>query len=145
MNQYIPLIKTYAEKYAIDFPLLAAVIEQESQFNCWAIRYEPAFYTRYVAPLLASKHILDITEAEARAMSWGVMQVMGQVAREFGYGGPLPKLCDWETGLDIGCKVLKNKLASAQKVEDGLERWNGGASKTYATEVLARVVKYQSL
>ena len=47
--------------------LVCAVIEQESAWNTHAIRYEPGFRTRYVAPLG-----LPPTEEVARSISWGL-------------------------------------------------------------------------
>jgi len=43
-----------------------------------------AFFTKYVAPLYTNNKI-SATEAYARGFSWGLMQVMGQVARESGF------------------------------------------------------------
>jgi hypothetical protein len=89
-----------------DAALVCAIIEQESAWNTYATRYEPGFRTRYVAPL----H-LPPTEEIARSISWGLMQVMGQVAREHGFDGKfLSALCDPALGLDLGCAVLASKL-----------------------------------
>jgi len=90
--------------------LVCAVVEQESAWDTHAIRYEPAFRTRYVAPLG-----LPPTEEIARSISWGLLQVMGQVAREHGFSGKfLSALCEPAAGLDIGCAVLASKLALAR-------------------------------
>src|ERR1700737_5169749 len=81
--------------------LVCAVIEQESAWNPWAVRYEPGFLSRYVAPLYTAGK-LSATEAYTRSMSWGLMQVMGQVAREFGFAAnSLPELCDPATGMEF--------------------------------------------
>lgn len=83
-----PNLLTLAHKAAtaqsLDPALVCAVVEQESGWNPWAMRYEPAFFTRYVAPLYTNNKI-TATEAWARGFSWGLMQVMGQVARESGF------------------------------------------------------------
>src|SRR2546425_2990628 len=105
----IQLVKTTAGQHQLDPTLVAADVEQESAWNTWAIRYEPAFLRKYVAPLYTSTQI-STSEAWARAFSWGLMQVMGQVAREAGFNGLfLSQLCEPATGLDIGCKVLRKK------------------------------------
>lgn len=143
MNEtLVKLTKSIASKYMIDPLLACAVIEQESNWNPYALRYEPAFFAKYVAPLYTNNRV-NVTEAYARSFSWGLMQVMGQVAREAGYQGPLPQLCEPEFGIATGCAVLRKKL-EGRKVEDGLLAWNGGANKLYATQVLARVAHYQS-
>jgi len=135
------LARTAAANHSLDAPLVCAVIEQESAWDPHAIRYEPAFRARYVAPLG-----LPPTEEVARSISWGLMQVMGQVAREHGFAGKfLSALCDPATGLDIGCAVLSAKLAAAGgEVTRALQLWNGGANPDYAAQVLARLTHYQS-
>jgi soluble lytic murein transglycosylase-like protein len=124
--------------------LVCAVVEQESAWNPWALRYEPAFYARYVEPQVARGALRDETEARARAFSWGLMQVMGQVAREHGFAGAsLAALCEPAAGLDVGCRVLAAKIAAAEgNVTRALLLWNGGGNSDYAAAVLARAAKY---
>jgi soluble lytic murein transglycosylase-like protein len=140
MNQTVNLATSLATIHALKPALVCAVIEQESAWNPWAIRYEPAFFARYEVPLHLSE-----TESRARAFSWGLMQVMGQVAREHGYTDDLAKLCDPETGIAVGCTVLAHKLATAQgDVSKALLLWNGGSNTAYPAQVLARVPRYQN-
>lgn len=136
----IALARAAAAAHALDPALVCAVVEQESAWDPHAIRYEPAFRMRYVAPLG-----LSATEEIARSISWGLMQLMGQLARERGFTGHfLSALCDPAAGLDVGCLVLASKLAAAGgEVAQALALWNGGASATYAPDVLARVAKYR--
>ena len=130
--------------HELDAALVCAVVEQESAWDPHAIRYEPAFRTRYVAPLG-----LPPTEEVARSISWGLMQVMGQVAREHGFSGKfLSALCDPAIGLDIGCAILaakirQRKCGQRSNGPRALELWNGGANPSYAAQVLARVARYQ--
>lgn len=134
----VQLAKTTAQSHGLDPALVCAVVEQESNWNQWAIRFEPAFLARYVHPLGLSD-----TESYARSFSWGLMQLMGQVARELGYKGHVAELCDPVTGLEWGCKHLANKLKDVNgDVHMALQRWNGGGNPNYADEVLARVAKY---
>jgi soluble lytic murein transglycosylase-like protein len=125
--------------------LVCAIVEQESAWDAWALRYEPAFYARYVEPQLARGSIANEGEARARAFSWGLMQVMGQVAREHGFAGAsLAALCDPDTCLAVGCRVLAAKLAAAEgNVARALLLWNGGANPDYAAAVLARAPHYR--
>lgn len=118
--------------------------ERESAWNPWSIRYEEGFYERYVMPLVNSGKVLDPTEAHARAMSWGLGQVMGQTAREFGYAGELAMLCDPATGLEWQCRVLAHKIGvNGGNIEAGLAAYNGGANPNYAAEVLRLAQKYR--
>ncbi len=154
----IALARSAAARHELDPALVCAVVEQESAWDAHAIRYEPGFRTRYVVPLG-----LPPTEEVARSISWGLMQVMGQVAREHGFDGKfLSALCDPAAGLDIGCVVLAAKLAirsgSPSRATNGsegslppeiadiaraLELWNGGANADYASQVLARIARYR--
>jgi len=139
ITDLLALARAVAAKRSLDPALVCAVIEQECSWDAYAIRYEPAFRARYVAPL----HLTP-TEEIARSMSWGLMQVMGQVAREHGFAGKfLSALCDPAAGLDIGCAALAAKLAAAAgDVSRALLLWNGGANPDYPAEVLARMPKY---
>ncbi len=136
----VSLARVAAAKQSLDSALVCAIVEQESSWDTHAIRYEPAFRTRYVSPLG-----LPATEEVARSISWGLMQVMGQVAREHGFQRPfLSALCDSSAGLTFGCIVLAVKLAAAGgNVPRGLALWNGGGNPDYAAQVLARVPRYR--
>ncbi len=143
--EIIELARRIAATHGLEPALVCAVIEQESAWNPWAVRYEPGFLSRYVAPLYTAGK-LSATEAYTRSMSWGLMQVMGQVARESGFAGQsLAELCDPETSLEFGCRILAARLARARgDVASALLAWNGGANANYAAEVLARTPNYSS-
>ena len=139
-TETVALARTIASVHGLDSALVCAVVEQESAWDPHAIRYEPGFRASYVAPLN-----LPCTEEIARSISWGLMQVMGQVAREHGFQRPyLSALCESSAGLSFGCIVLAAKLAAAGgDVSRGLALWNGGGNPDYAAQVLARVPRYR--
>ena len=139
----LTLARKAAAAQSLDPSLVCSVIEQESNWNPWAMRYEPLFFNKYVASLYTNNKI-SASEAYARGFSWGLMQVMGQVARENGFDAPfLSALCDPEQGLAIGCKVLRKKLdAASGDTTRALLAWNGGGNPTYAAQVLARRSHY---
>jgi soluble lytic murein transglycosylase-like protein len=141
--EFVALADDAARAHSLWPELVCAIVEQESSWDRWALRYEPAFYARYVEPQLA-RGIIPESEARARAFSWGLMQVMGQVAREHGFvGASLAALCDPVTGLDVGCRVFAAKLAAAEgNVARALLIWNGGANRDYPAQVLARAAHY---
>lgn len=137
---YQVLVKQLAQKAGVDPALACAVCEQESSWNPNASRFEPAFLVRYVLPLR-----LDANEAHDRATSWGLMQLMGEVAREQGFTGELDTLCDPNIGLPQSLQHLKHFLTLEEgNVHAALQRWNGGGNPHYADEVIARIPKYQS-
>jgi soluble lytic murein transglycosylase-like protein len=140
----LALAQRAAEAEGLDAALVCAVVEQESGWNPWAMRYEPGFFAKYVAPLYTNNKV-GATEAYARGISWGLMQVMGQTAREKGASSLyLSTLCDPAVGLAIGCRILRQKLdAAGGDAARALLAWNGGANKDYADEVLARVGRYR--
>jgi soluble lytic murein transglycosylase-like protein len=142
-SQLVTMARKTAAAQSLDPALVCAVVEQESAWNPWAMRYEPAFFTKYVASLYTNNKI-TASEAYARGFSWGLMQVMGQVAREFGFDALfLSALCDPEQGLAVGCKILHKKFdAMAGDATRALLAWNGGANALYAAQVFARRAHY---
>jgi soluble lytic murein transglycosylase-like protein len=141
--QLIASARKAAAAQALDPALVCAVVEQESAWNTWAIRFEPAFFAKYVASLYTNNKV-TASEAYARGFSWGLMQVMGQVARETGFDAPfLAALCDPEQGLVTGCKVLRKKFdVTAGDTTRALLAWNGGGNPAYPAQVLARRAHY---
>ena len=141
--EIIELARHIGVAHDLEPALVCAVIEQESGWNPWAVRYEPGFLSRYVAPLYTAGK-LSATEAYTRAMSWGLMQVMGQVAREHGFAdASLASLCDPAVGLEVGCRVFAAKLAAAEgNVTRALLLWNGAGNWDYPAAVLDRTAHY---
>jgi soluble lytic murein transglycosylase-like protein len=142
--ELIALVNSIAVAHGLETALVCAVIEQESNWNTWAVRYEPAFMHKYVWPQY-SQGKFGQTEAQMRAQSWGLMQVMGQVAREFGFiGSFLTELCEPRLGVDLGCVVLAHRMAgNAGIAYAALLAYNGGADPAYPNQVLARVAGYK--
>lgn len=136
----IAMAKNLAVLEGLDPVLICAIIEQESNWNIWAGRYEPGFYEEYII----KQQLKDVTEAHFRTISWGLMQVMGEVAREEHYTGDLPALCDPQTGINAGLTHFARMLKLSQgDVHAALQHWNGGSDPNYASEVLARMPNYQ--
>lgn len=136
----IQLARQAALAHQLPGDLVCAVCERESSWNPNATRFEPAFQKHYV-----DKLHLPPTEAKQRATSYGLMQLLGEVARELGYKGDIPALCDPATGLEWGCRHLANKLREAHgDMHAALQRWNGGGNPNYAQEVEAMIPRYES-
>jgi|SRR5579864_8255987 len=136
----LALATKWAQKYALDRFLVCAVIEQESSWNPWAVRYEPLFFKSYIKP---GNPDSPSTSQVMRACSFGLMQVMGQTAIEFGWRGTfLTELCDPDTGVDFGCRKLQRELMLHGNAPGALQGYNGGGNPNYAQQVLARVGHY---
>jgi len=143
-SKLVSLAHNAATMEGLDPSLVCAVVEQESGWNTWAMRYEPLFFAKYVASLYTNNKV-SATEAYARGISWGLMQVMGQTARERGVTSPfLSYLCEPAAGLAVGCRILRQKLeASGGDAHRALLAWNGGSNPDYPAEVLARALRYR--
>ncbi len=134
-----------AVRHNVPPEIVCGIVTRESSWNPWTVRYEPQFFLKYVAPLYIAKQF-TATEAYGRGMSWGLMQVMGETAREKGFTGEfLSELCDPEVGLEWGCLDFAHMMAiSGGSVNAALEKYNGGANPNYAAEVVAFAGEYRS-
>jgi soluble lytic murein transglycosylase-like protein len=138
----LALAGKWASVHGIDRDLVCAVIEQESGWVPWAVRFEPGFLRTYVKPKdPANPSTREIT----LSCSFGLMQIMGEVAVELGWrNGFLTELCDPDTGVDFGCRKLKQCIADhPASVEAALLAYNGGGNAFYAQQVLARMARYE--
>lgn len=133
-----------ALNYGLDPALVCSVIAHESDgWNQYAVRYEPGFYDRYIS----SMKNLSRTEMTMRATSFGLMQVMGQVAREQGFDGEyLTELFEPLNAVMHGCKKLKKCLEQeGGNVPAALLRYNGGGNANYPDLVMAHYKDYAYL
>lgn len=131
-----------AEAHGLDPALVCAICHHESgNWKPWAARYEPHFYGKYVVQIQG----ISDTEKTLRATSFGLMQIMGQVAREFGFQGDyLTELLDPTTNLEFGCRKLAKCMDRARgDVRQALLQYNGGADKGYPDRVLQYLSKYK--
>ena len=155
MNALHEIAKDVAQTFELEPALVCGIVEQESGWNTWLSRYEPGFFTRYVDNsrihlaardfARAAPYTLSFeTELRERAFSRGLLQVMGQTARESGFTDPLPQLHDPETGLTVGCKYLSRLIKGrAGDIRRALLLYNGGGDPQYPDKVFARMKKYQ--
>jgi soluble lytic murein transglycosylase-like protein len=138
-ERLIQLAKSVALSFTLEPSLVCAICEQESSWNPSATRFEPLFKEHYIDRLR-----LPEPEATQRATSWGLMQLMGQVAREHGFQDALEQLLVPEIGLSWGCRFLETRLQHAEdNVTNALLLWNGGGNPNYPAQVLARVKNYE--
>ncbi|HYG58846.1 MAG TPA: lytic transglycosylase domain-containing protein [Symbiobacteriaceae bacterium] len=103
-------IESVANRFTLPVGLIHAIVQVESSGNPWAARYEPGFKTLYLDNRTWRVYgpVSMDTEIVSRATSWGLMQIMGQVARERGCEMAfLNELCRPEAGLEYGCRQLK--------------------------------------
>lgn len=148
--------------------LVAAFVAQESGGDPDAWNPEPAY--RYLWDVRNDRPFRALTREEAvsgippkdfrsligdpdqewwaQRASWGLMQVMGGVARELGLKAPyLTALLRPDVGLTLGCQLLA-KLSRGRTVEDAISAYNAGvggigSNPRYVAGVLAHRAAFE--
>jgi hypothetical protein len=119
--------------HGIDTKHIAACILTETNGNRFAIRYEPHY--RYLVNPKDFADRLNIsveTEEFSQKTSWGLMQVMGGVARELGFVGHLPQLIEIEFGIKYGAMKLKKCMDKYGNIHDAIAAYNAGSVRKTA-------------
>lgn len=126
-------IKAHSKKENLDPFLLMAIIETESNGQTWAVRHEPK-WSHFCQPHVFCRDltISEATEKALQAMSWGLCQVMGAVARELGFKDHLTKLCLEDLNLEVGAKKIKKLTSKYSGLEDAIAAYNAGIPKVMA-------------
>jgi len=121
---YTDLIGRVAQTYGLPADVLEGQVLAESHGDPNALRYEPAFFARYVFENVNSKasHFGPLA-----ACSFGLLQVMLETAMEDGFDGRPEQLFEPMVGLAWGAKHLKWCLDWAGgDLERALACYNGG-------------------
>jgi len=122
-------IETKALEFGIDADLIEAFCMTESSGFVKATRYEPNFYKKYIQPMLTDNKI-TLHEAIGRATSWGLMQIMGQVAREKGFKGEFEELFEPATNLTWSLKHLKRFIEKYDPdLDSAIAAYNAGSAR----------------
>lgn len=126
------------KKFALPVPLVASIIEIESSWNRYAMRYEPSF--SHTMQLKENSKRLGITfpsEQIGQKTSWGLMQVMGATARLMGFKGHFPELCDVDLGIEWGCRYLRWQSNRYKTQDEWIAAYNAGTARRMADERFA--------
>ena len=124
------LIKSAASRRSLPWELVYAICQVESSLNPSAIRHEPRY--RW---LVGDNETMSPAERQDQMTSWGLMQVMGAVARELGHTGPLSDLLDPPTGLFYGCLHLRRFRAKYDIWPDVIAAYNAGSPRRVAGQI----------
>jgi hypothetical protein len=155
VTKWVPMISEAAIRYKVDPYLIAAIVAQESggpycladgSANPYAIRVEKGFWKHYYPGIIKWVEKTETKHDNRWALypdiyscSYGLMQIMLQTAYENGFNGIFPtELCDPETNLDIGCKIMSKNIKATGSIPRALLRYNGGGQLEYPAHVLAR-------
>lgn len=118
-----------ADHHKIKRELLAAVVMVESAGDPYAMRFEPLWKHIFKAEEFARRcNSSRETEEISQSTSWGLCQVMGTVAREYGHLGYLSELCKPALSLQYGCLHLKKKIEKFGELP-GIAAYNAGTPK----------------
>jgi soluble lytic murein transglycosylase-like protein len=140
-----------------DVALIYAIIETESGWNPYAVRYEPNWQYLIKIPdkMLNALCITRDTEEQLQKFSWGLMQVMGSVARELNFTGLLTELVNPQVNVNLGIRHFKRFLDKYKKLEDAIASYNAGSprkksdgkyvNQEYVDKVLANYKKYKGV
>jgi soluble lytic murein transglycosylase-like protein len=127
VNKYLDLFRSLSIIYNLPLDLIIAIAEQESNYETGACRYEPFWsYLEDPKKWADSLHITLSTETHLQCFSWGLMQIMGSVARELGFSGYLHELAQPELGLAYGCMKLKQLKEHYGNELDVIAAYNQG-------------------
>ena len=164
--KYLAQVTHYASSARLDPYLVMAMIEKESGYNPWAYNPEPRY--GYLWDVHRQEPFRRLTQAESyserppddfrsprgaardaewwgQQASWGLLQMMGAVARERGFTGTfLPALCNIQTSLSLGTEYLRMLIDTYGEV-GGVAAYNAGpggrrgdVGQAYAADVLHR-------
>ena len=122
-----PAIEIAAKAESLDPNLVNAIVIVESSCDPSAIRYEQFYRYLFFPRECADKNGISFdTEVACQKMSWGLMQVMGAVAREYGFQGMFPDLCKVGIGLSYGCKLIHRLSEKYYQEEEVVSAYNAG-------------------
>lgn len=117
-----------AELYGLDLDLVTAIVMTESSGDPNAHRFEPGTDKYlYFAREHADRLQIPYEEEKRNQMtSWGLMQLMGFVARELNFTNRLEDLMAVEAGLFYGCKKLYQVAHRYDIESDVIAAYNAG-------------------
>lgn len=127
---YIALVSQECKRRELDSKLICALIETESSFNTYAMRYEPESMTAVSVSAIAKQNrITEATEQQCQKFSWGLGQVLGSTARWLGYKDPLPALCDPKQGIYWCCEAFQKLGNRYSSMEEKIAAYNAGSAR----------------
>lgn len=128
MNDWLGLLPSICTKYQVDPILVRSIVMVESSGRPWAIRFEKGWKYQLQTKFFADNNHIELdTEYFLQSCSIGIMQIMGSVARERGWSGPLPQLFDPQHGLEMGVKQLAHLMLRYKDLKDVIASYNAGS------------------
>lgn len=140
------LIRRHPDRGDLSVSCVLAFCMAESSFGVHKIKYESHY--RW---LVGKEETLSIGELLGQKHSWGLMQVMGAVAREYGHKGPFTDLWEPSLNLKYGMMHLRKLYRRHQHWPDTIAAYNAGTptkidgrykNQTYVNKVLTLWSEY---
>jgi len=122
-------LEAVADRWQLDPYLVAAIVTTESGGDPTAVRYEPGYRWLFIPKKVKPSTCSLPTERMLQKTSFGLMQVMGAVARERGLEGFITELCFPVVGLEYGCAHLAKHIKRFRSVERGVSAYNQGSPR----------------
>lgn len=121
------LVFKKAKEFSISPYLILGIIKKESAFNNQAVRYEQNWRWPFNIEMFAKLNKITFnTENNLQSHSWGLMQVMGTVARELGHRGTFFELLIPDVNLTYGCLKLASLLKKYSTEDNAISAYNQG-------------------
>ncbi len=126
-HDLMKIVETAAVKNGVDPDLAMAIASVESSWDAWAVRFEPN-WKYFKTPEVYAKdlHITVETETALQACSYGLMQIMGSVARELGFTKSLLQLADPFIAADFSTRKLATLVKKHPTELDAIAAYNAG-------------------
>lgn len=125
--KYQEIILPLAAQQGIEVGWVNAIITQESNWNPFALRYEPNYRYIFSAESFAKKLGISVeTETQTQKFSWGLGQLMGGLARELGHTLPMGNLFDPSMNIFYIIKRLGQLKKVSAVPDDVFAGYNGG-------------------
>jgi len=143
------LINRYCIQYKLRPDIVGGLIMQESSAMPLATRFEPGFKRKYLDGKRLGYFIPDSTrvpleyEVLQRATSFGLCQIIGEVARQYGIRSTwLTIIYEPSVNIELCCRILSRNLGDMRDeaaYRKALLRYNGGGDPEYPDKIFKRI------
>lgn len=101
------IVRLEAVKSSISTRFIFALIETESDWEPWAVKYEPDYRWTVEDPNLGKFKCSDDTIQTMQSFSYGLCQIMGNHFYDFGFDGFCTQLLDPKLNIMVAIKILE--------------------------------------
>ena len=129
-KKILEMARDAAIRHSIDPNWVLAIIQTESSGIISAMRYEKNWKYLCRPEFYADRLRITVeTETQLQKFSYGLMQIMGSVSREYGYADSLALLIEPFRALEYGCRHLKNFRRRYPLGRDWIAAYNAGSPR----------------